>query len=106
MLGRAEFVGLTCDFLQAHREARLLGRAEAGNRVASIFEFVMEAPDGQLACPVAEWATVVDGRISNFVSTTIHVFSSARSAPTHSPRSGCTVWRPTGMGSQHRRSRS
>jgi ketosteroid isomerase-like protein len=38
-----------------------------GNRVASLFEFVIDAPNGErLTCPVAEWATVVDGRISEF----------------------------------------
>jgi ketosteroid isomerase-like protein len=65
--GKAEFVGLTGQFLQAHRETRLLGRMADGNRVASLFEFVIDAPNGErLTCPVAEWATVVDGRISEF----------------------------------------
>jgi ketosteroid isomerase-like protein len=65
--GKAEFVTLTGQFLQAHRETHLLGRVEDGNRVASLFEFVMDAPNGQrLVCPVAEWATVADGRISEF----------------------------------------
>ena len=37
--GKAEFVGLTGQFLQAHRETRLLGRIANGNQVASVFEF-------------------------------------------------------------------
>ena len=36
--GKAEFVGLTGQFLQAHRETRLLGRMANGNQVASLFE--------------------------------------------------------------------
>jgi ketosteroid isomerase-like protein len=65
--GKAEFVGLTNMFLQAHRETRLLGRLADGNRVASLFEFVIDAPNGErMTCPVAEWATVVDGHISEF----------------------------------------
>ncbi len=65
--GKAEFVGLTGQFLHAHRETRLLGRMANGNEVASLFEFEIEAPNGQrLTCPVAEWATVVDGRIKDF----------------------------------------
>ncbi len=65
--GKAEFVGLTGQFLHAHRETRLLGRMANGNEVASLFEFEIEAPDGQrLTCPVAEWATVLDGRIKDF----------------------------------------
>src|SRR4030081_3637022 len=59
--GKAEFVGLTGQFLQAHRETRLLGRMASGNEVASVFEFVIETPNGErMTCPVAEWATVVD----------------------------------------------
>ncbi len=65
--GKAEFVGLTGQFLHAHRETRLLGRMANGNEVASLFEFEIEAPDGQrLTCPVAEWATVLNGRIKDF----------------------------------------
>jgi ketosteroid isomerase-like protein len=65
--GKAEFVGLTGRFLHAHRETRLLGRMANGNEVASLFEFEIEAPNGQrLTCQVAEWATVVDGRIKDF----------------------------------------
>jgi len=65
--GKAEFVGLTGQFLHAHRETRLLGRMAKGNEVASLFEFEIEAPDGQrLTCPVAEWATVLNGRIKDF----------------------------------------
>jgi ketosteroid isomerase-like protein len=65
--GKAEFVGLTVQFLQAHRETRLLGRMAAGNEVASLFEFAIEAPNGErMTCPVAEWATVVDGKIKEF----------------------------------------
>ena len=38
-----------------------------GNQVASLFEFAIVAPNGeQITCPVAEWATVVDGRIKEF----------------------------------------
>ena len=65
--GKPEFVGLTGQFLHAHRETRLLGRMANGNEVASLFEFEIEAPNGQrLTCPVAEWATVLDGRIKDF----------------------------------------
>ena len=65
--GKAEFVGLTGQFLHAHRETRLLGRMANGNEVASLFEFEIEAPNGQrLTCPVAEWATVLNGRIKDF----------------------------------------
>jgi hypothetical protein len=32
-----------------------------------LFEFAIDAPNGkQLTCPVAEWATVNGGRISEF----------------------------------------
>ena len=44
--GRAEFVGLTGQFLQAHRETRLLGRMSSGNEVASVFEFAIVARMG------------------------------------------------------------
>lgn len=44
--GKAEFVGLTGQFLQAHGETRLLGRMANGNEVASVFEFAIEAPNG------------------------------------------------------------
>jgi ketosteroid isomerase-like protein len=65
--GKAEFVGLTTTFLQAHRETRLLSRVADGVRVASLFEFVIDAPSGErMTCSVAEWATVDDGRISEF----------------------------------------
>jgi ketosteroid isomerase-like protein len=65
--GKAEFVGLTGQFLQAHRETRLLSRIANGNEVASFFEFVIDAPTGErMTCPVAESATVVDGRIREF----------------------------------------
>jgi ketosteroid isomerase-like protein len=65
--GRAEFIGLTGQFLQAHRETRLLGRMANGNEVASLFEFAIVAPNGEpITCPVVEWATVIDGRIKEF----------------------------------------
>ena len=65
--GKAEFVDLTAQFLNAHRATRLLRRIADGNTVTSIFEFIVDAPNGQqLTCPVAEWATVSDGRISEF----------------------------------------
>ncbi|HEY3059647.1 MAG TPA: nuclear transport factor 2 family protein [Chloroflexota bacterium] len=65
--GKAEFVGLTAQFLEAHRSTHLISRIADGNRVASLFEFVVDAPNGQrLTCPVSEWATIVDGRISEF----------------------------------------
>jgi ketosteroid isomerase-like protein len=65
--GKAEFVNLTAQFLSAHRATRLLGRIADGNTVTSRFEFVIDAPNGQqLTCPVAEWATVSDGHISEF----------------------------------------
>ena len=65
--GKAEFVDLTAQFLGAHRATRLLRRIADGSTVTSMFEFVIEAPNGQqLTCPVAEWATVSDGRISEF----------------------------------------
>ena len=65
--GKAEFVDLTAQFLSAHRATRLLRRIADGSTVTSIFEFVVDAPNGQqLTCPVAEWATVSDGRISEF----------------------------------------
>ena len=63
--GKAAFVDLTAQFLGAHRATRLLRRIADGSTVTSLFEFVIEAPNGQqLTCPVAEWATVSDGRIS------------------------------------------
>jgi ketosteroid isomerase-like protein len=65
--GKAEFVDLTTQFLSAHRATRLLRRIADGSTVTSLFEFVVDAPNGrQLTCPVAEWATVSDGRISEF----------------------------------------
>lgn len=65
--GKAEFVDLTAQFLSAHRATHLLRRIADESTVTSLFEFVMDAPDGQqLTCPVAEWATVSDGRISEF----------------------------------------
>ena len=48
-------------------EAGLLGRLADGNHVDSLFEFAIVAPNGEpITCPVAEWATVVDGRIKEF----------------------------------------
>ena len=65
--GKAEFVGLTAQFLGAHRATRLLRRIADGDTVTSLFEFVVDAPNGQqLMCPVSEWATVRDGRIAEF----------------------------------------
>jgi ketosteroid isomerase-like protein len=65
--GRAELVEMTAQFLQAHRGTRLLGRIADGNRVASLYEFDLDAPDGRrMTCPLAEWATVDAGRISEF----------------------------------------
>jgi ketosteroid isomerase-like protein len=65
--GKAEFVSLTGQFLRAHRETRLLSRMDDGDRVASVFEFDIDTPNGErLTCAVAEWATVVDGRINEF----------------------------------------
>lgn len=65
--GKAEFVGMTAQFLGAHRATRLLRRIADEDTVTSLFEFVIDAPSGQqLTCPVAEWATVRDGRISEF----------------------------------------
>ena len=65
--GKTDFVELTSQFLRAHRATRLLLRMADGDTVTSMFEFVIEAPNGQtLTCPVAEWATVSDGRISAF----------------------------------------
>jgi ketosteroid isomerase-like protein len=65
--GKAEFVGLTAQFLGAHRATRLLRRIADGDTVTSLFEFVIDAPSGQqLTCPVSEWATVRDGRIAEF----------------------------------------
>jgi ketosteroid isomerase-like protein len=65
--GKAEFVGLTSQFLDAHRETRVLGRIANAYEVASQFEFIVQAPNGEvLSCPVAEWATVRDGRIEAF----------------------------------------
>jgi len=65
--GKAEFVGLTAQFLGAHRATRLLRRIADGDTVTSLFEFVIDAPGGQqLTCPVSEWATVRDGRITEF----------------------------------------
>jgi ketosteroid isomerase-like protein len=65
--GKAEFVTMTSQFLNAHRATRLLRRIADGNTVTSMFEFVVDAPDGhELTCPVAEWATVSDGKIDEF----------------------------------------
>ena len=65
--GKAEFVGLTAQFLGAHRATHLLRRIADEDTVTSLFEFVIDAPNGeQLTCPVSEWATVRDGRISEF----------------------------------------
>lgn len=65
--GKPEFVDMTAQFLSAHRATRLLQRIADGSTVTSMFEFVIDAPDGQqLTCPVAEWATVCDGQISAF----------------------------------------
>jgi ketosteroid isomerase-like protein len=63
--GRQEFVALTEQFLQFHRETRLLRRFEDGDSVCSIFEFVIGTPSGgPLTCQVAEWARVERGRIA------------------------------------------
>jgi len=65
--GKAEFVDMTEQFLGAHRATRLLRRVANDDTVMSMFEFVMQPPNGeQLNCPVAEWATVRHGRISEF----------------------------------------
>ena len=65
--GKAAFVNLTALFLGAHRATRLLRRIADGSTVTSLFEFVIEAPNGQqLTCPVAEWATVSEWLISEF----------------------------------------
>lgn len=65
--GKAAFVDLTSQFLSAHHATRLLRRIADDDTVTSIFEFVVQPPNGeQLTCPVAEWATVRDGRISEF----------------------------------------
>jgi len=65
--GKAEFLNLTAQFLNAHRTTRLLRRLADGNTVTSMFEFVVGTPNGnELTCPVAEWATVSDGRINEF----------------------------------------
>src|SRR6266508_4147317 len=65
--GKAEFVGLTGQFLHAHRETRLLRRMANDNEDASIFQFGIEAQnDQQLTSPVAGCATVRDGRIKDF----------------------------------------
>ena len=65
--GKEEFVDLTAQFLSAHRGTRLLQRIADGDTVISMFEFDIDAPNGQqLTCPVAEWATISDGRISEF----------------------------------------
>ena len=65
--GKAEFVGLTAQFLGAHRATRLLRRIADGDTVTSLVEFVIEAPSGQqLTCPVSEWATLRDGGITEF----------------------------------------
>jgi len=65
--GKAEFLNLTAQFLNAHRATRLLRRIADGNTVTSMFEFVVGTPNGnELTCPVAEWATVSDGRINEF----------------------------------------
>src|SRR5215470_5910214 len=65
--GKAEFIGLTRGFLHAHCATHLLSRMADGNKVASVFEFDLQAPNGErLTCPVAEWATVSDGRIAEF----------------------------------------
>jgi ketosteroid isomerase-like protein len=65
--GKAEFLKLTAQFLNAHRATRLLRRIADGNTVSSMFEFVVDTPSGyELTCPVAEWATVSDGRINEF----------------------------------------
>ena len=65
--GKSQFVELTAQFLGAHRATRLLRRIADEATVTSLFEFVINAPNGQqLTCPVAEWVTVNDGRISEF----------------------------------------
>ena len=65
--GKAEFVSLTGQFLQAHLATRLLSRMVDSNQVASVFEFDIDAPNGErLTCAVAEWATVDDGHINEF----------------------------------------
>ena len=65
--GKAEFVGLTAQFLVARRATRLLRRIVERDTVTSLLEFVIDAPNGQqLTCPVSEWATVRDERISEF----------------------------------------
>jgi ketosteroid isomerase-like protein len=65
--GKAEFVELTAQFLGTHRATRLLRRIADEDTVTSLIEFVIEAPNGQqLTCPVSEWATLRDGRISEF----------------------------------------
>jgi ketosteroid isomerase-like protein len=65
--GKAEFVALTAQFLQAHRRTHVLSRMADGNHVATLFEFVIDAPTGEsMKGSVAELATVHDGRIKEF----------------------------------------
>jgi ketosteroid isomerase-like protein len=65
--GKDAFVELTSQFLNAHRATRLLRRIADDDTVTSMFEFVIQPPNGEpLTCRVAEWATVRDGRISEF----------------------------------------
>ena len=65
--GKAEFVEMTAQFLGAHRATRLVRRIANEDTVTSLFEFDIAAPNGrELTCPVAEWATVRDGRIAEF----------------------------------------
>jgi ketosteroid isomerase-like protein len=65
--GKSAFVDVTAQFLGAHRATRLLRRIAVDDAVTSLYEFEIDAPNGQeLTCPVTEWATVRNGHIREF----------------------------------------
>ena len=62
---KIEFVDLTEQFLQFHKQTRLLKRFEDGDQVCSIYDFIVQTPaDKTLSCAVAEWAKVSNGKIT------------------------------------------
>jgi len=71
--GKAEFVDLTRQFLSAHRATRLLQRVADESTVISMFEFAIDAPNGQrLTCPVVSGRQQrrTDQRVSRLLRST------------------------------------
>ncbi len=65
--GKAEFVALTEQFQEGLRETRVIERVASGDKVISVYEFVLNAPDGgELSCEVSEVARVENGKVASW----------------------------------------